>query len=132
MRVINLDFFEQKSTTFLSYKEDRNCVTINFHVGEKLASKENGNYIYELIFFSLDDNKNKTQEVTSAINGVVSCELNLYTINHISKKGYLQLRIIMNEEDINEENTSKRIGVVHSVKYPYIIEDNLDFRVVNI
>lgn len=122
MRVINLDFYENKTSTYLGNEIDRLSTKINF-IMDKDFKANNAKFYYELILTGEDSIK----KIPIKVDGQLSNNIVSYIIPNDIKtifplKGQLQLRVKINSLDVYP-------GVFYSYKYNYIIGNNLDLNI---
>lgn len=122
MRVINLDFYENKTSIYLGNEIDRLSTKINF-IMDKDFKANNAKFYYELI---LTDGK-FIQKIPIKVNKQLSNNIVSYIIPNDIKaifpsKGQLQLKVKINSLDVYP-------GVFYSYKYNYIIGNNLDLNI---
>lgn len=122
MRIINLDFYENKTSTYLGNEIDKLSTKINF-IMEKDFKANNAKFYYELIFTGEDSIKKIPIKVEDQLsNNIVSYIVPNDIKTIFPLKGQLQLRVKINSLDVYP-------GVFYSYKYNYIIGNNLDLNI---
>lgn len=122
MRVINLDFYENKTSTYLGNEIDKLSTKINF-IMEKDFKANDVKFYYELIFTGEDSIKKIPIKVEDQLsNNIVSYIIPNDIKAIFPSKGQLQLKVKINSLDVYP-------GVFYSYKYNYIIGNNLDLNI---